>query len=78
LVKKALKEKSQSQSAIRVGPFAAIREAECEKRRQKNGSLDLMDEAGEMPTDGGNGINERAATMNGGEKPPNSRNQQQK
>ena len=78
LVKRALKEKSQSQSAIRVGPFAAIREAECEKRRQKNGSLDLMDESGE----GGGGssssemdvtVGERAATMNGGVKQPNSR-----
>jgi hypothetical protein len=75
LVKKALKEKSQSQSAIRVGPFAAIREAECEKRRQKNGSLDLMDESGE----GGSSdmevvaMGERAATMNGGMKQPNSR-----
>lgn len=74
MVKKALKEKSQSQTAIRVGPFAAIREAECEKRRQKNGSLDIMDESATPPD--ATALGERASTVNGATiiKPANGRN----
>ncbi|KAF7632388.1 hypothetical protein Mgra_00008169 [Meloidogyne graminicola] len=42
ILKKSLKTKSHSQTAIRVGPFAAIREAETERRRRQNGgSMDV-------------------------------------
>uniref|UniRef100_A0A914HB21 Uncharacterized protein n=1 Tax=Globodera rostochiensis TaxID=31243 RepID=A0A914HB21_GLORO len=43
--KKALKEKSKSSIALKVGPFAAIKESE--KRKKKNGSLDLAEEGEE-------------------------------
>jgi hypothetical protein len=58
-----LSEKSQSQSAIRVGPFAAIREAECEKRRQKNGSLDIEEAMMEEETAT---MGQRASTISAG------------
>ncbi|KAL3095459.1 hypothetical protein niasHS_007558 [Heterodera schachtii] len=43
--KKGLKEKSKSSNALKVGPFAAIKESE--KRKKINGSLDLEEESEE-------------------------------
>nr|CAD2196847.1 unnamed protein product [Meloidogyne enterolobii] len=47
ILKKSLKTKSHSQTAIRVGPFAAIREAEFDKRRRQTGSSLDDDEFGD-------------------------------
>lgn len=45
--------------ALRVGPFAAIREAEFEMRRKKNGSLDIEEMATAME------MTESAGSSNG-------------
>ncbi|KAL7070097.1 hypothetical protein ACQ4LE_010183 [Meloidogyne hapla] len=47
ILKKSLKVKSHSQTAIRVGPFAAIREAEFDRRRRQTGSSLDDDELGD-------------------------------